>query len=80
MLCISILNLGTSTWKKQDAPQYGDSNLTELVRVKPVSKDSIFLSVSMGVTLGKKKKRDLNKFMRRHPPKITAGKSRPQMF
>lgn len=39
MIYISIVHLETSTWKKQEAPQYGDSHLTDLVKVKPVTKD-----------------------------------------
>lgn len=41
VISISIAHLETGTWKKREAPQYGDSHLTELVRVKPVSKDVV---------------------------------------
>lgn len=45
MISISIAHSETSTWKKREAPQYGDSHLTELVRVKPVSKDVVLTQV-----------------------------------
>lgn len=59
--------------------QHGGSHLTELVSIKSASKNSTSLFISMGGYFKKKRKKgDLKKFM--SPPKITAGKSRPQVF
>lgn len=60
---VSILNVGTSTWKKQEASQYGGSDLTELVSIKSVSKDRTSLSISMGGYLKKNKKKKKNEIL-----------------
>lgn len=49
-ICISVVHVETTTWKKQEAPQYADSLLTDLIGVKPVAKDTVLTQESAAET------------------------------